>query len=66
MYDLRVLKEKAGRTLKATGHADSTLFAWQANLSYRTIALAESTYSGSVLDARTFSPSATDCLPITV
>jgi radical SAM superfamily enzyme YgiQ (UPF0313 family) len=64
MYDVRVLKEKASRTLKATGRADSTLFAWQANLSYRTIAMAESTYSGSVLDAPVSSPSAAVCLPI--
>lgn len=62
MYDIRVLKEKAGRTLKATGRADSTAFAWQANLSYRAIAMAESTFSGSVIEAALPSPAESVCL----
>jgi radical SAM superfamily enzyme YgiQ (UPF0313 family) len=42
VYDMSVLKRKAAQTLKATGRWDSTEFAWEANLSYREIGLAES------------------------
>jgi len=50
MYDMRVLKEKAKRTLKATGRWDAMEFAWQSNLSYRTIAMAESTFAGTLVE----------------
>ena len=45
IYDLPVLKTKAKRTLQATGRWDTTGFAWQANLNYRNIALADSTFA---------------------
>lgn len=45
IYDMRVLKAKAKRTLALTGRWDTTEFAWQSNLSYREIALAESTFA---------------------
>ena len=49
MYDMRVLKDKAKRTLKETGRWDAMEFAWQSNLSYRTIAMAESTFAGTLV-----------------
>jgi radical SAM superfamily enzyme YgiQ (UPF0313 family) len=49
MYDMQVLKDKAKRTLKDTGRWDSMEFAWQSNLSYRTIAMAESTFAGTLV-----------------
>jgi radical SAM superfamily enzyme YgiQ (UPF0313 family) len=45
IYDMRVLKDKAKNTLKLTGRWDTTEFAWQSNLSYREIAMAESTFA---------------------
>jgi radical SAM superfamily enzyme YgiQ (UPF0313 family) len=45
IYDMQVLKAKAKRTLALTGRWDTTEFAWQSNLSYREIALAESTFA---------------------
>jgi radical SAM superfamily enzyme YgiQ (UPF0313 family) len=45
VYDMRVLKAKAKRTLELTGRWDTTEFAWQSNLSYREIAMAESTFA---------------------
>ena len=46
IFDLRVLKAKAKQTLKETGRWDTTEFAWQANISYRNIAIADSTFGG--------------------
>jgi hypothetical protein len=45
VYDMRVLKAKAKQTLAATGRWDATEFAWEANLSYREIAMAKSTFA---------------------
>ncbi len=45
IYDMSVLKAKAKQTLAQTGRWDTTEFAWQSNLSYREIALAESTFA---------------------
>lgn len=45
VYDMRVLKAKARRTLELTGQWDSTEFAWQSNLSYREIATSETTFA---------------------
>jgi radical SAM superfamily enzyme YgiQ (UPF0313 family) len=45
VYDMRVLKAKAKRTLAVTGRWDTTEFAWQSNLSYREIATADSTFA---------------------
>ena len=47
MYDLQVLKGKMKRTKQLTGRGDAAAFAWQANISYREIALADSTYATS-------------------
>ena len=44
IVDLRVLKAKGKRTLKATGRSDTMAFAWQANVDYRNIAMADSTF----------------------
>lgn len=44
MYDLPVLKSKATRTLAATGSWEATRFAWEANVNYRNIALADTTF----------------------
>ena len=49
IFDLRVLKAKAKRTLKATGRSDTMAFAWQANIDYRNIAMADSTFAGDPL-----------------
>jgi len=46
IFDMDVLKAKARRTLKETGRGDATEFAWQANINYRNIAMAESTFAG--------------------
>jgi radical SAM superfamily enzyme YgiQ (UPF0313 family) len=45
IYDMRVLKDKAKQTLALTGRWDTTEFAWEANLSYREIAVADSTFA---------------------
>lgn len=45
IYDLRVLKAKAKQTQAATGRWDATLFAWESNLSYREIAMADTTFA---------------------
>ena len=45
IYDMRVLKQKAKRTLALTARWDTTEFAWEANLSYREIAAADSTFA---------------------
>jgi radical SAM superfamily enzyme YgiQ (UPF0313 family) len=50
IFDLRVLKNKAKQTLKETGRWDTTEFAWHANVSYRNIAMADSTFGGEVLN----------------
>ena len=39
------LKEKARKTLKCTGRWDATEFAYQSNKNYRSIAMAETTFS---------------------
>jgi radical SAM superfamily enzyme YgiQ (UPF0313 family) len=44
MYDVPVLKAKAKRTLAATGSWEAARFAWEANMNYRNIALADSTF----------------------
>jgi len=46
IFDLDVLKNKARRTLQETGRGDTMAFAWQANINYRNIAMAESTFAG--------------------
>jgi hypothetical protein len=45
IYDLSALKRKAAQTLQATGRWDATEFAWEANLSYREIGLAETSFA---------------------
>jgi radical SAM superfamily enzyme YgiQ (UPF0313 family) len=45
IYDISVLKDKARNTLRETGRWDATEFAWQANLSYRAIGLADSSFT---------------------
>ena len=45
VYDLKVLKAKAKRTLAATGQWDAAEFAWTSNLSYREIGMSESTFA---------------------
>ena len=45
IYDMQILKAKAKQTLQATGRWDATEFAWESNLSYREIAMAESTFA---------------------
>jgi radical SAM superfamily enzyme YgiQ (UPF0313 family) len=44
IYDLKVLKAKAKRLLETTGRWDTVEFAWQANLSYRDIGMANTTF----------------------
>lgn len=44
IYDMRVLKRKAKQTFAATGSWEAAEFAWQANMSYREIAHASSTF----------------------
>ncbi len=45
VYDMKVLKAKAKKTLAATGRWDTTEFAWTSNLSYREIGLSKSTFA---------------------
>ncbi|QDU89237.1 B12 binding domain protein [Pirellulimonas nuda] len=45
VYDMKVLKAKAKKTLAATGRWDATEFAWTSNLSYREIGLSKSTFA---------------------
>lgn len=45
VYDLKVLKAKAKKTLAATGQWDAAEFAWTSNLSYREIGLSKSTFA---------------------
>jgi radical SAM superfamily enzyme YgiQ (UPF0313 family) len=45
VYALPVLKAKAKQALRETGRWDAAEFAWQANLSYRDIAAAETTFA---------------------
>jgi radical SAM superfamily enzyme YgiQ (UPF0313 family) len=47
IYDMPVLKDKARRTLRETGQWDAAEFAWQANLSYREIGLADTSFAVS-------------------
>ncbi|MFV1966653.1 MAG: radical SAM protein [Pirellulaceae bacterium] len=46
IFDLPVIKAKAKQTFKETGRADTTEFAWQSNINYRNIAMADSTFAG--------------------
>jgi len=39
VYDLKTLKDKAGRTLSATGSSEAMEFAYRSNINYRNIAL---------------------------
>lgn len=45
VYDMQVVKRKARRTFELTSRWDTTEFAWASNLSYREIALAETTFA---------------------
>ncbi len=45
VYAMPVLKAKAKQTLEATGSSDSMTFAWESNLSYREIAMSETTFA---------------------
>lgn len=54
VYDMRILKAKAKRTLEITGRWDTMEFAWYSNLSYREIAVA-----GSTFDRKSVAPSIT-------
>ena len=45
VYDLKVLKAKAKKTLAATGQWDAAEFAWTSNLSYREIGMSKSTFA---------------------
>jgi hypothetical protein len=40
VYEQRTLKQKAKRTLAATGNWEATEFAYQTNMNYRNIAMA--------------------------
>jgi len=40
LYDQKTLKQKAKRTLAATGNWEAAEFAYETNMNYRTIAMA--------------------------
>lgn len=46
IFALDVLKAKARRTRQETGRGDTMAFAWQTNVNYHNIAMADSTFAG--------------------
>lgn len=47
IYSMPVLKAKTMQTYRVTGRGDAAEFAWQANLTYREIAVASTTFAAS-------------------